>query len=151
MRAIDTETASAAIAMLALAIQRRLERGTTDEEIDALVERYQGDAAICSSRSTRSSSSSAAAGSGAAAAFAGQLLHVKPILSIHDGEVDPAEARAGAARRRSPSSQRQFVDVDARRRPALRVGIAHADAPERGRQLAGAGRERAAAGARSSS
>ena len=26
--------------MLALAIQRRLERGTTDEEIDALVERY---------------------------------------------------------------------------------------------------------------
>ena len=29
-----------AIAMLALAIQRRLERGTTDEEIDALVERY---------------------------------------------------------------------------------------------------------------
>src|SRR4029077_14022434 len=35
VRAIDTETASASIAMLALAIQRRLERGTTDEEIDA--------------------------------------------------------------------------------------------------------------------
>ena len=41
VRPIDTETASAAIAMLALAIQRRLERGTTDEEIDALIERYR--------------------------------------------------------------------------------------------------------------
>src|SRR4051812_13022279 len=35
VRAIDTETASASIAMLALAIQRRLERGTSDEEVDA--------------------------------------------------------------------------------------------------------------------
>ena len=41
VRAIDTETASASIAMLALAIQRRLERGTSDEEIDELVERYR--------------------------------------------------------------------------------------------------------------
>ena len=41
VRTIDSETASAAIAMLALAIQRRLERGTTDEEVDALVERYK--------------------------------------------------------------------------------------------------------------
>src|SRR5213078_850798 len=40
VRAIDTETASASVAMLALAIQRRLERGTSDEEIDALVQRY---------------------------------------------------------------------------------------------------------------
>ena len=43
VRAIDTETASASIAMLALAIQRRLERGTSDEEIEALVERYRGE------------------------------------------------------------------------------------------------------------
>ena len=41
VRVIDTRTVSAAIAMLALGVQRRLERGTTDEEIDALVERYQ--------------------------------------------------------------------------------------------------------------
>ena len=43
VRVVDTETASAAVAMLGLAIQRRLERGTTDEEIDAFVERYQRD------------------------------------------------------------------------------------------------------------
>ena len=40
VRVIDTRTVSAAIAMLAIAIQRRLERGTSDEEIEALVERY---------------------------------------------------------------------------------------------------------------
>ena len=41
VRVVDTRTVSAAVAMLALAVQRRLERGTTDEEIDALVERYR--------------------------------------------------------------------------------------------------------------
>jgi hypothetical protein len=40
VRVVDTRTVSAAVAMLALAVQRRLERGTTDNEIDALVERY---------------------------------------------------------------------------------------------------------------
>ncbi len=39
VRAIDTGTVSAGLAMLALAVERRLERGTTDEEVDALVER----------------------------------------------------------------------------------------------------------------
>ena len=43
VRTIDSESASVAIAMLATAIQRRLERGTTDEEVDAVVERYKRD------------------------------------------------------------------------------------------------------------
>src|SRR6266581_6922418 len=37
VRTVDSETASAAITMLGLAIQRRLERGTTDEAIDELI------------------------------------------------------------------------------------------------------------------
>ena len=41
VRTIDSGTASAAIAMLGFAIQRQLERGTTDEEVDALVERFK--------------------------------------------------------------------------------------------------------------
>ena len=40
VRVVDSESASAAIAMLGLAIQRRLERGTTDDEIDALIGRF---------------------------------------------------------------------------------------------------------------
>ena len=46
VRLIDTRTASAAIAMLALAIQRRLERGTTDEEIEALARALPRDAGL---------------------------------------------------------------------------------------------------------
>ena len=42
VRVIDSETASAAIAMLGLAIQRRLDRGTTDDEIDDADRALQG-------------------------------------------------------------------------------------------------------------
>ena len=41
IRVVDTETASLAVGLLALAIQRRLARGTTDEEIEALIERFK--------------------------------------------------------------------------------------------------------------
>src|SRR5262245_30787443 len=40
VRVIDTRTASLAIAMLAHAIERRLARGTTDEEISTLIDRF---------------------------------------------------------------------------------------------------------------
>ena len=41
VRVVDSESASAAIAMLGLAIQRRLDRGTSDDEIEALIARYR--------------------------------------------------------------------------------------------------------------
>ena len=40
VRIVDTETASLATALLAEAIDRRLERGSTDEEVEQLVERF---------------------------------------------------------------------------------------------------------------
>ncbi len=43
IQVVDTETASLAVGLLALAIQRRLARGTTDEEIEALIERFKQD------------------------------------------------------------------------------------------------------------
>ena len=46
VRAIDSGTVSAGLAMLALAVQRRLELGTTDEEVDSLVARFQRDSRI---------------------------------------------------------------------------------------------------------
>jgi DegV family protein with EDD domain len=64
VRAIDSGTASAAIAMLGFAIQRRLEHGTTDEgstRSSSASRRTPG----CSSRSTRSSSCSAGVASAA--------------------------------------------------------------------------------------
>ena len=94
VRTIDSESASAAIAMLGLAIQRRLERGTTDEEVDALVERYRREAGLLFTVDTLEY---LARGGriGRARAWAGELLNIKPILSIEDGEVLPVKRVRG--------------------------------------------------------
>jgi DegV family protein with EDD domain len=132
VRAIDSGTASAAIAMLAFAIQRRLERGTTDEEVDAFVARYKAQAGLLFTVDTLEFLQRGGR-IGRAAKFAGTLLNVKPILTIEDGEVVPLKRVRGAAKAFA-EFQQQFVDatIDTDK---LRVGIAHADAPERARQL----------------
>ena len=132
VRTIDSETASAAITMLGLAIQRRLERGTTDEEVDALVEAYRPAHGLLFTVDTLEF---LARGGriGRAKAFAGELLHVKPILSIRDGEVLPIKRVRG-----NQKAFQEFVDAlesTTRDEPTLRVGIAHAAAPERAVQL----------------
>jgi len=132
VRTIDSETASAAITMLGLAIQRRLERGTTDEEIDALVDRYRRTHGLLFTVDTLEF---LARGGriGRAAAFSGQLLNVKPILGITGGEVVPVKRVRG-----NRKAFQEFVDaLDSRTQDVstLRVGIAHADAPERMAEL----------------
>ncbi len=133
VRRIDSQTASAAIAMLALAIQRRLDRGTTDEEVDALVERYTREHGLLFTVDTLEF---LARGGriGRAKAFAGELLHVKPILSIRNGEVIPIKRMRG-----NKKAFQEFVDVvesETVDGPGLRFGTAHADAPERAAELA---------------
>ena len=128
VRTIDSESASVATAMLAIAIQRRLERGTTDEEVDALVERYLREHGLLFTVDTLEF---LARGGriGRAKAFAGQLVHVKPILSIRDGEVIPVKRVRG-----NRKAFQEFVDAVTEQTqdvPGLRVGVAHADVPQR--------------------
>jgi DegV family protein with EDD domain len=117
--------------MLGLAIQRRLDAGTTDDEIDALVDRYRRDAGLLFTVDTLEFLRRGGR-IGRAKAWAGELLNVKPILTI-EREVVPLKRVRG-----NRKAVQAFVDgftdetVD---RPSLRVGIAHADAPERARQL----------------
>jgi DegV family protein with EDD domain len=132
VRTIDSGTASAAIAMLGLAIQRRLDRGTTDEEIDALVEHYRREARLLFTVDTLEFLQRGGR-IGRAAAMAGQLLSVKPILTIRDGEVVPLKRVRGNQKAMQEFVQ-QFTD-GSRGAPTLRVGIAHADAPDRAEQL----------------
>jgi DegV family protein with EDD domain len=132
VRAIDSETASAAIAMLGLAIQRRLERGTTDDEVDALVERYRRDAGLLFTVETLEY---LARGGriGRARAWAGELLNIKPILSIREGEVLPVKRVRGnrkAFNEFATTFGSTTQDVE-----TLRVGIAHAEAPDRAEAL----------------
>ena len=132
VRTVDSGTASAAIAMLGFAIQRRLERGTTDEEVDALLTHFRTSAAILFTVDTLEFLQRGGR-IGRAAKFAGQLLHVKPILTIENGEVIPLKRVRGAAKAFA-EFQQQFTDstFDSEH---LRVGIAHADAPDRAEQL----------------
>ncbi len=132
VRTIDTETTSAAITLLARAIQRRLDRGTTDEEVDQLVERFKHEHGLLFTVDTLEF---LARGGriGRARAFAGELLHVKPILSIRNGEVIPIKRVRGARK-----AFQDFVDTlhsKTTDEPELRIAIAHAAAPERAVEL----------------
>jgi fatty acid kinase fatty acid binding subunit len=131
VRTVDTESASAAIAMLGLAVQRRLERGTTDEDIDALVRRFRDDAGLIFTVDTLEFLRRGGR-IGRASAWAGELLNVKPILTI-EREVIPLKRVRG-----NRKAVQEFVSAFTSRsenRPTLKVGIAHADAPERAEQL----------------
>ena len=139
VRTIDSESASAAIAMLGLAIQRRLQVGTTDEEVDALVEGYRRDAGLLFTVETLEY---LARGGriGRARAWAGELLNIKPILSIREGEVLPVKRVRG--NRKAFLEFANAFEAGSRDEPTLRVGIAHADAPERAEALRKMVRER---------
>jgi DegV family protein with EDD domain len=65
--------------------------------------------------------------------MAGQLLNIKPILTIEHGEVVPLR-RVRGNRKAMQEFVREFTGatIDS---PGLRVGIAHADAPERAEAL----------------
>jgi DegV family protein with EDD domain len=132
VRVIDTETASASIALLALAIQRRLDRGTSDEEVEALVDRYRRERGLLFTVDTLEF---LARGGriGRAAAFAGTLLHVKPILTIADGEVVPLLRVRGE--RKAFSELAKALETETRDELELRLAVAHAAAPARAAEL----------------
>ena len=133
LRAIDSGSASAAIAMLGLAIQRRLEQGTTDEEVDALVERYRAEARLLFTLETFEYLVRGGR-VGRARGWAGELLHIKPILAIKDGEVIPVKRVRG--NRKAFLEFATAFEGDTRDSPSLRAGVAHAEAPERADALA---------------
>jgi DegV family protein with EDD domain len=128
VRVIDTRSVSAAVTILALAIQRRLERGTTDDEVDALVERFRAEHTILFTVDTLEY---LARGGriGRAAALAGNLLQVKPILTIVDGEVIPLKKVRGS--QKAFAEFRALLEAETTDTPTLRLALAHAAAPQR--------------------
>ena len=132
VRTIDSESASAAIAMLGLAIQRRLEHGTSDDEVDELVARYRREAGLLFTVETLEY---LARGGriGRARGWAAELLNIKPILSIKEGEVLPVKRVRG--NRKAFLEFASAFEAGTRDVPTLRVGIAHAAAPERAEAL----------------
>jgi fatty acid kinase fatty acid binding subunit len=127
VRVVDSRTASLAIAMLSHAIQRRLARGTTDEEISTLIDRFH---ASCEVLFTVETLEYLQRGGriGKAQAIAGGLLNLRPVLSVEDGEV-VAVARVRGKQKALAEFERRFVDATTEG-PGLRIAIAHADAEE---------------------
>ena len=128
VRVIDTCAVSAAIAMLAFAVQRRLDRGTSDEEIDQLVARFRKEHGLLFTLETLEY---LARGGriGRASALLGGMLAVKPILTIRDGEVVPLKKVRGM--QKALDEFRSTLEAESRDEPSLRIGIAHADVPDR--------------------
>jgi len=127
VRLVDTESASVGISMLALGVQRLLDRGTSDEEIEALATRYRTEAGLLFTVDTLEF---LARGGriGRARALAGSLLNVKPILTIADGEVVPLTRVRG--RSKALEEFRRRFEEATTDGAGLRVGIAHAEAEE---------------------
>ena len=129
---VDSASASGGIVVLADAIQRRLERGTAEDEIDALVARFKRESGLLFTVDTLDYLVRGGR-VGKAAGFAGELLSVKPILAIRDGEVVPLKRVRGRAKALA-EFERLFAEgsVDS---TTLHVGVAHADAEAEAEEL----------------
>jgi fatty acid kinase fatty acid binding subunit len=127
VRVVDTGTASLACALLAEALERRLERGTTDDELDALVARFRATNRVVFTTATLEYLQKGGR-IGKAQALAGSLLNVKPILEIRDGVVEPV-GRVRGRQKALEELARLFAEGTGDS-PGLHTAIAHANAPE---------------------
>jgi DegV family protein with EDD domain len=129
---IDSESVSGGVVILADAIQRRLERGATDEEIEELVTRFRAESGLLFTVETLDYLVRGGR-VGKAAGVAGELLSVKPILAIREGEVVPLKRVRGRAKALA-ELERLFAD-GTEDSSDLHVGVAHADAEAEGDEL----------------
>jgi DegV family protein with EDD domain len=127
VRVVDTGTASLACAMLAEAIDRRLAAGTTDEEVETLIARFEGSNRVVFTTATLEYLQRGGR-IGKAQALAGSLLNVKPILELRDGVVEPVGRVRG--RQKALEEFARLFTEDTEDREGLHTAIAHANAPE---------------------
>jgi DegV family protein with EDD domain len=127
VRVLDSGVTSGGTVILADAIQRRLESGADEQEIDAVVERFRRERGLLFTVATLDYLVRGGR-IGKAAGVAGQLLSIKPILVFDDGEVAPLKRVRGRAKALA-ELDRIFVE-GSRDDPNLHVGVGHAEAAE---------------------
>jgi DegV family protein with EDD domain len=125
VRVIDSGVTSGGTTILACAIQRRLEAGTDDSEIDAVVERFRRERGLLFTVDTLEYLIRGGR-IGKAAGLAGQLLSVKPILVFDDGEVAPLKRVRG--RGKAIAELERIFEEGSHDGPGLHIGVGHADA-----------------------
>ena len=124
---VDSGVICGGAVILADALQRRLERGTTEEELLAVVERFKETRGLLFTVETLEYLVRGGR-VGKASGLAGQLLNVKPILHFDDGEVAPLKRVRGRAKALA-EFEAMFLEAT-EDSPDLHVGVGHADAPD---------------------
>jgi DegV family protein with EDD domain len=123
---IDSGVTSGGTVILADALQRRLERGTTEEELQEVVEAFRRSRGLLFTVETLEYLVRGGR-IGKAQGLAGQLLSVKPILHFDEGEVAPLKRVRGRAKALA-QLERLFVEAT-EDTPDLHVGLGHAASP----------------------
>jgi DegV family protein with EDD domain len=136
VRVLDSKVTSGGTVILTDAIQRRLDRGTDDDEVDAVVERFQRDRGLLFTVDTLEYLVRGGR-IGKAAGLAGQLLSVKPILAFDDGEVAPLKRVRGRAKALGELEEIFRGSTEGQDDPNLHVGVGHAEAREDCDELVG--------------
>ncbi len=124
---VDSGVICGGAVILADALQRRLERGTTEEELLSVVERFRQTRGLLFTVETLEYLIRGGR-IGKASGLAGQLLSVKPILHLDDGEVAPLKRVRGRAKALA-EFESLFLEAT-EDSPDLHVGVGHADASE---------------------
>jgi len=127
VRVLDSKVTSGGTVILTDAIQRRLDRGTDDDEVDAVVEHFQRDRGLLFTVDTLEYLVRGGR-IGKAAGLAGQLLSVKPILAFDDGEVAPLKRVRGRAKALGELEEIFRGSTEGQDDPNLHVGVGHAEA-----------------------
>ena len=130
---IDSGVTSGGTVILGDAIQRRLEAGTEEREIEALAERFRRDRGLLFTVDTLEYLIRGGR-IGKASGLAGQLLSVKPILFFDDGEVAPLKRVRG--RGKALAELERIFEEGTEDATTLHVGIGHADAQADAEDLA---------------
>jgi DegV family protein with EDD domain len=123
---VDSGVICGGAVILADALQRRLERGTTEEELLAVVERFTRTRGLLFTVETLEYLVRGGR-IGKASGLAGQLLNVKPILHFDEGEVAPLKRVRGRAKALAEFEALFLAETEDS--PDLHVGVGHADAP----------------------
>jgi DegV family protein with EDD domain len=135
---VDTGTVSGGTALLAEAVQRRLERGTSEEELFTLVDRFRRESGFLLCLETVEYLVRGGR-VGKARGVVASLLAAKPILTLQDGVIVPVGRALGRAR-----SLREVLRRFARETrdgAGLHVAVGHGDAAREADELAASVRE----------
>ncbi len=131
---VDSQTVAAGIVLLAEALQERLEAGTSDEELAAVVDEHRREGRFVYTLQTLDYLVRGGR-VGRAAGLASQLLDTKPVIEIREGENAPVKRVRGRAKALA-ELERLFAD-SVRDADVGRAAVVHADAPSEAERVAG--------------